>query len=113
VEDGVIGSREVREAVHLVQEKVVARLSDAEQKECRRWVLDTGATNHMTGCKSAFSDLDRAIHGADRGNEHRLVQRQERRTPSVHRCLLHSPADHEHHQCGSARRDGVQDSDRR
>jgi hypothetical protein len=26
-------------------------------------VLDTGATNHMTGCQSAFSDLDQNIHG--------------------------------------------------
>ena len=29
----------------------------------RRWVLDTGSTNHMTGAKSAFSELDSGIHG--------------------------------------------------
>jgi hypothetical protein len=73
VEDGVVGSREVREAVHLVQETVVARLSDAEQ-ECRWWVLDTGAMNHMTGCKSVFSDLDRAIHGTVRFGDGSVVQ---------------------------------------
>ena len=32
-----------------------------EQQEHRRWVLDTGATNHMTGAKSAFSELDSGI----------------------------------------------------
>jgi hypothetical protein len=74
VEDGVVGSREVRETVHLMQEKVVACLSDAEQQECHRWVLDTGATNHMTGCKSAFSDLDRAIHGTVRFEDGSVVQ---------------------------------------
>jgi hypothetical protein len=57
-----------------VQEKVVAHLSDAEQKECRWWVLDIGATNHMTGCKSAFSDLDRAIHGTIRFGDGSMVQ---------------------------------------
>ena len=34
-----------------------------EQQEHRRWVLDTGATNHMTGAKSAFSELDSGIRG--------------------------------------------------
>ena len=32
-----------------------------EQQEHRRWVLDTGATNHMTGAKSAFFELDLGI----------------------------------------------------
>ena len=32
-----------------------------EQQEHRRWVLDTGATNYMTGAKSAFSELDSRI----------------------------------------------------
>jgi hypothetical protein len=50
-------------AVHLVKEKVFTQISKEEQKECHRWVLNTGATNHMTGCQSTFSDLDQNIHG--------------------------------------------------
>jgi hypothetical protein len=34
--------------VHLVKEKVFTQISKEEQKECHRWVLNTGATNHMT-----------------------------------------------------------------
>jgi hypothetical protein len=28
-----------------------------------RWVLDTGATNHMTECKTTFSVLDQSLFG--------------------------------------------------
>ena len=28
------------------------------------WVLDTGATNHMTGCRSSLADLDESVRGA-------------------------------------------------
>jgi ribosomal protein L15 len=45
-------------AVHLVEEKVLAYFSDEEKIECCRWMLDTGATNHMVGCKIVFSYLD-------------------------------------------------------
>jgi hypothetical protein len=68
VEDGlawgrsVKGARPVGVAVHLMEEKVFAHLGDAKEKYCRWWVLDTGAMNHMIGCRSAFSDLDRNIH---------------------------------------------------
>jgi transposase InsO family protein len=51
------------DTVHLVEDKVVALISDVEKEECRRWVLDTGTTNHMMGCRSAFSDLDHNVHG--------------------------------------------------
>jgi hypothetical protein len=51
------------DSIHLVEDKVLAHFSDEEKVECHRWVLDTGTTNHMTGCKSAFCDLDLNIHG--------------------------------------------------
>jgi len=34
-----------------------------EQQKHRRWVLDRGATNHITGARSAFSKLDLGIRG--------------------------------------------------
>jgi hypothetical protein len=49
-------------AVHLVDEKVLVHFSDEEKVKCHWWVLDTSPTNHMTGCMTAFSDLDRRIH---------------------------------------------------
>ena len=34
-----------------------------EQHEHRRWVLDTGATNHITRARTVFSELDSRIRG--------------------------------------------------
>jgi hypothetical protein len=64
----------VEEVLHLVEERVFAQFSDAEEKECHRWVLDTGATNHMTGSRSAFSDLNRSIQGTVRFGDGSVVQ---------------------------------------
>jgi hypothetical protein len=50
-------------AVHLVKAKVFTLFSEAVEKDPKRWVLDIGATNHMTGSRSAFSKLDKSIHG--------------------------------------------------
>jgi hypothetical protein len=40
------GSKKI---VHIIEEKVFAALGDAAEETCR-WVLDTGASNHMSGC---------------------------------------------------------------
>ena len=34
-----------------------------KQQEHRQWVLDTEVTNHMTGARSVFFQLDSGIHG--------------------------------------------------
>ena len=39
-----------------------------------RWVLNTGATNHMTGAKSAFSDLDSGIRGTVKFGDGSVVE---------------------------------------
>ena len=52
------------EPIRLKEERVLAQIGErGEQQEHRRWVLNTGATNHMTEAKSAFSELDSGIHG--------------------------------------------------
>ncbi|WVZ51167.1 hypothetical protein U9M48_002333 [Paspalum notatum var. saurae] len=51
-----------REDVHLVEGKVYAALDDEERRDPQRWIFDTGASNHMTGCRDAFSDLDTRHH---------------------------------------------------
>jgi hypothetical protein len=61
-------------AVYLVEEKVFTQLSEEKKIEHRRWVLDTGATNHMTGCGSAFSELDRNIRGTVKFRDGSMVQ---------------------------------------
>ena len=52
-----------------------AQISErGEQQEHRRWVLDTGATNHMTGAKSAFSELDSRIRGMVKFDDGSVVE---------------------------------------
>lgn len=37
-----------------------------EKYEGGAWILDTGATNHMTGCRSSLTSLDESVRGAVR-----------------------------------------------
>jgi hypothetical protein len=49
---------EAKKVVHIVEEKVYAALdAEMEQQSCH-WVLDTGASNHMLGCRAAFSSIN-------------------------------------------------------
>ena len=34
--------------------------------EAGSWILDTGATNHMTGCRESLATLDESVRGAVR-----------------------------------------------
>jgi hypothetical protein len=52
--------------VDLVEAKVFATLDGPEARDTRRWIFDTGATNHMMGSRAAFSDLDTGITGCVR-----------------------------------------------
>jgi hypothetical protein len=48
--------------VHLVEEQVYTTLGEEGEKEPCQWVLDTGASNHMSGSRAAFSDInDRTV----------------------------------------------------
>jgi hypothetical protein len=50
--------------VHLDELKVLLHLSQEEEiVVSRRWVLDTGATNHMTGTCYVFTELDSGVTG--------------------------------------------------
>jgi hypothetical protein len=37
-------------------------------------VLDTGATNHMTGCRSTFINLNRSVQGMVKFGDGSIVQ---------------------------------------
>ena len=51
--------------VHLKEDKLFVQLGDKAGNSAR-WILDTGATNHMTGERTAFSELDTKVHGTVR-----------------------------------------------
>jgi transposase InsO family protein len=52
--------------LHLLENKVLAAFDDSGDQDPRRWVLDTGASNHMTGSRAAFSRIDAGITGSVR-----------------------------------------------
>lgn len=49
--------------IHIREDKLFAQLTDGGGRDHTHWILDTGATNHMTGARSAFSKLDEKIRG--------------------------------------------------
>jgi len=53
-----------RRPLQIVEAKVFAQLDAGEDdRDESLWYLDTGATNHMSGCRTAFHDLDTQIRG--------------------------------------------------
>lgn len=59
--------------VHLVEEQVLAHTAYTE-KDTRQWVLDTGATNHMSGTRPAFSEIDSNVRGTVKFGDGSVVQ---------------------------------------
>lgn len=52
--------------LHLVKDRVFAAFNDSDDLDPKRWVLDTGASNYMSGSRAAFADLDSGISGSVR-----------------------------------------------
>ncbi|CAA7389732.1 unnamed protein product [Spirodela intermedia] len=52
--------------IHLREEKVFAHLEEEELRDEEAWVMDTGATNHMSGSRTAFTELDTEVLGTVR-----------------------------------------------
>jgi hypothetical protein len=40
--------------VEIHEEKMFAHLDEEKERNTRKWVLDTEAMNHMSGCRAAF-----------------------------------------------------------
>ncbi|CAA7401797.1 unnamed protein product [Spirodela intermedia] len=50
--------------IHLREEKVFAHLEEEELRDEEAWAVDRGATNHMSGSRTAFTELDtKLVHG--------------------------------------------------
>jgi hypothetical protein len=60
--------------VHLVEEKVFSHFNDEVKKNGKRWVLDSGASNHMTDVREVFAELDTNIHGTVRFGDGSVVE---------------------------------------
>ena len=63
----------VREQVSLREDKLFVQLGEKSDDGQTRWILDTGATNHMTGVRSAFSELDTGVRGTVRFGDGSMV----------------------------------------
>ena len=66
--------------VDLVEAKVLFQRDGQEEDAGGSWVLDTGATNHMTGDRSAFAELDPVVCGTVRFGDGSLVNIEGRGT---------------------------------
>jgi hypothetical protein len=60
--------------VHLVEEKVLDHFNDEVKKEGKRWVPDSGASNHMSDMQEIFVELDTNIHGTVRFGDGSVVE---------------------------------------
>jgi transposase InsO family protein len=58
----------------VVEAKVFAQLDGGGEHDPAMWILDTGATNHMTGSRSAFAELDTAVTGTVRFGDGSVVR---------------------------------------
>jgi len=59
----VEGPRKALKAVNLDEPHAHVHLGRVGGEQEQRWYLDSGASNHMTGSKEAFSELDGNVTG--------------------------------------------------
>jgi hypothetical protein len=59
--------------VELVEVSVFAVLMDGGEHDSHRWIFDMGASNHMTGAREAFSDLNFNVGGTVRFGDGSIV----------------------------------------
>jgi hypothetical protein len=83
--------------IHIKEQKVFTDLGEAEEGDRHRWVLDTGATNHTTGSREIFAELDSEVcdtvhfgDGSVMSIEGRGYEYSEWRALHPHGCLLHT-----------------------
>jgi hypothetical protein len=59
---------------------VFAHLDKEKECDAGAWVLDTGATNHMSGCRTAFTKIDTTVLGTVHFGDDSVVQIEGRGT---------------------------------
>jgi hypothetical protein len=66
--------------VEIHEEKVFTHLDEEKQRDAGTWVLDNGATNHMSGCRAAFTKIDMAMLGTIHFGDDSVAQIEGHRT---------------------------------
>jgi hypothetical protein len=71
--------------VVLDERRAVANLGREGDEDAERWFLDTGASNHMTGNRAAFTELDTNVTGSVKFGDNSAVSTEGRvgHTPRV------------------------------
>lgn len=62
------------------EERVLAHLDDRKERDAETWVLDTGATNHMSGARAAFIKLEEMELGSVRFGDDSMARIEGRET---------------------------------
>jgi hypothetical protein len=70
----IVTSSVPKRHVELVEAKVYAVLGDRAERDSKRWIFDTGASNHMTGIKEVFTNLDLGVIGTVRFGDGSVVR---------------------------------------
>jgi transposase InsO family protein len=66
--------------IMMKEERVLAHLDDRKERDVETWVLDTGATNHMSGARSAFIKLEEMELGSVRFGDDSMARIEDRGT---------------------------------
>ena len=66
--------QEAQTEIYQREEKVFAHLGEREVRDEETWVLDTGATNHVTGSRKVFTELDTTVVGTVRFGDDSVVR---------------------------------------
>ncbi|KAI4370868.1 hypothetical protein MLD38_019168 [Melastoma candidum] len=59
--------------IHLHENKLFVQLGEKGEGGNTRWILDTGATNHMTSQRASFAELDTGVRGTVRFGDGSVV----------------------------------------
>jgi hypothetical protein len=59
---------------------VFAHLDEQKDRDTGTWVQDTGATNHMYGCRAAFTKIDTMVLGTVHFGDNSVARIEGRRT---------------------------------
>jgi hypothetical protein len=66
--------------VEIQEEKVFAHLDEEKERDTGTWVLDTRVTDHMSGCRAAFTKINMMVLGTVRFGDDSVVRIEGRET---------------------------------
>jgi hypothetical protein len=68
------------ERVELSEDKVFTQIGENNNNDHQRWILDTRATNHMSGAQSASSEINFGVRGSVKFGDRSVVEIEGRGT---------------------------------